>query len=323
MQYQKAVNLPYTKQDEQEEIKMNQLSHGSKKKGAREILEMAMHAIFLLCGTVAVAFVLLISVYLILSGLPAIREIGLVDFLFGQTWAPTNQTNPAYGILPFILTSIYGTAGAVLIGVPVGLMTAVFLSKSAPPKLAAVIHTAVELLAGIPSVVYGLVGMIVLVPAIHNLFHLSSGASLLAAIIVLAIMILPSIINVSENALNAVPKEYEEASLALGATKIETIFKVSIPAARSGIATAIVLGVGRAIGEAMAIIMVSGNVANMPGLFTSVRFLTTAIASEMSYAAVGSLQRQALFSIGLVLFLFIMLINVILNVLIKNKKEGA
>lgn len=323
MQYQKAVNLPYTKQDEQEEIKMNQLRHGSKKKGAREILEMAMHAIFLLCGTVAVAFVLLISVYLILSGLPAIREIGLVDFLFGQTWAPTNQTNPAYGILPFILTSIYGTAGAVLIGVPVGLMTAVFLSKSAPPKLAAVIHTSVELLAGIPSVVYGLVGMIVLVPAIRNLFHLSSGASLLAAIIVLAIMILPSIINVSENALNAVPKEYEEASLALGATKIETIFKVSIPAARSGIATAIVLGVGRAIGEAMAIIMVSGNVANMPGLFTSVRFLTTAIASEMSYAAVGSLQRQALFSIGLVLFLFIMLINVILNVLIKNKKEGA
>ena len=323
MQYQKAVNLPYTKQDEQEEIKMNQLRHGSKKKGAREILEMAMHAIFLLCGTVAVAFVLLISVYLILSGLPAIREIGLVDFLFGQTWAPTNQTNPAYGILPFILTSIYGTAGAVLIGVPVGLMTAVFLSKSAPPKLAAVIHTAVELLAGIPSVVYGLVGMIVLVPAIRNLFHLSSGASLLAAIIVLAIMILPSIINVSENALNAVSKEYEEASLALGATKIETIFKVSIPAARSGIATAIVLGVGRAIGEAMAIIMVSGNVANMPGLFTSVRFLTTAIASEMSYAAVGSLQRQALFSIGLVLFLFIMLINVILNVLIKNKKEGA
>ena len=323
MQYQKAVNLPYTKQDEQEEIKMNQLRHGSKKKGAREALEMVMHAIFLLCGTVAVAFVLLISIYLILSGLPAIREIGLVDFLFGQTWAPTNQTNPAYGILPFILTSIYGTAGAVLIGVPVGLMTAVFLSKSAPPKLAAVIHTAVELLAGIPSVVYGLVGMIVLVPAIRNLFQLSSGASLLAAIIVLAIMILPSIINVSENALDAVPKEYEEASLALGATKIETIFKVSIPAARSGIATAIVLGVGRAIGEAMAIIMVSGNVANMLGLFTSVRFLTTAIASEMSYAAVGSLQRQALFSIGLVLFLFIMLINVILNVLIKNKKEGA
>ena len=210
-----------------------------------------------------------------------------------------------------------------LVGVPIGLMTAIYLSKCAPPKVAALIHTAVELLAGIPSVVYGLVGMIVLVPAIRNLFDLSSGASLLAAIIVLAIMILPSIINVSENALNAVPKEYEEASLALGATKIETIFKVSLPAARSGVATAVVLGVGRAIGEAMAIIMVSGNVANMPGLFTSVRFLTTAIASEMSYAAAGSLQRQALFSIGLVLFLFIMLVNVVLNVFIKNKKEGA
>ena len=284
---------------------------------------MAMHAIFLLCGTVAVAFVLLISVYLILSVLAGSREIGAVDFLFGQTWTPTNQTNPAYGILPVHSDLDLWWQERYSSECRGRLDDCGFLSKSAPPKLAAVIHTAVELLAGIPSVVYGLVGMIVLVPAIRNLFQLSSGASLLAAIIVLAIMILPSIINVSENALNAVPKEYEEASLALGATKIETIFKVSIPAARSGIATAIVLGVGRAIGEAMAIIMVSGNVANMPGLFTSVRFLTTAIASEMSYAAVGSLQRQALFSIGLVLFLFIMLINVILNVLIKNKKEGA
>lgn len=292
-------------------------------RNAKELMEWVMHGIFLLCGIVAVAFVLLISIYLILSGVPAIREIGLVDFLFGDTWDPTNATDPAYGILPFILTSIYGTAGAIVLGVPVGLMTAVFLSKVAPPKVAALIHTAVELLAGIPSVVYGLVGMIVLVPAIRNLFGLASGATLLAAILVLAIMILPSIINVSETALNAVPKEYEEASLALGATKIETIFKVSLPAARSGVATAVVLGVGRAIGEAMAIIMVSGNVANMPGLFTSVRFLTTAIASEMSYAAVGSLQRDALFSIGLVLFLFIMLINVFLNVFIKRKKEDA
>ena len=293
-----------------------------KTKGTRSAFETGMNILFFLCGAVAVLFVLFISIYLIISGIPAIREIGLVDFLFGQTWAPTHSTNPSYGILPFILTSIYGTAGAVLIGVPVGLLTAVYLSKCAPPKVAAVVHTAVELLAGIPSVVYGLVGMIVLVPAIRDLFNLPSGATLLAAIVVLAIMILPSIINVSESALNAVPKEYEEASLALGATKIETIFKVSLPAARSGVATAIVLGVGRAIGEAMAIIMVSGNVANMPGLLTSVRFLTTAIASEMSYAAVGSLQRNALFSIGLVLFLFIMLINVILNVFIKNKKEG-
>ena len=298
-------------------------SAGSRKrKGSQKLLENGMHLLFLLCGTVAVAFVLFISVYLIISGLPAIREIGLWDFLLGETWAPTNNADPSYGILPFILTSVYGTAGAVLIGVPVGMMTAIFLSKIAPPAMASAIRTAVQLLAGIPSVVYGLVGMIVLVPAIREAFDLSSGASLLAAIIVLAIMILPSIVNVSEAALNAVPKEYEEASLALGATEIETYFRVSLPAARSGVATAVVLGVGRAIGEAMAIIMVSGNVANMPGLFTSVRFLTTAIASEMSYAAVGSLQRNALFSIGLVLFLFIMLINVILNVFIKNKKEA-
>ena len=204
---------------------------------------------------------------------------------------------------------------------PLGLLTAMFLAKVASPGLARIIRSAVELLAGIPSVVYGLVGMIVLVPLIRKTFNLSSGACLLAAIIVLAIMILPSIINVSETALRAVPKEYEEASLALGATEIETYFRVSLPAASSGVAAAVVLGVGRAIGEAMAIIMVAGNVANMPGLFTSVRFLTTAIASEMSYAAYGSLQRNALYSIGLVLFLFIMLINVLLNVFIKNKKE--
>lgn len=294
-----------------------------RRRSGREAMEIAFHLLFLLCGAAAVAFVLFISVYLIVSGLPAIREIGLADFLFGEIWDPTNTTTGAqYGILPFILTSVYGTAGAVVIGVPVGLMTAVFLAKVAPPQAARVIRTAVELLAGIPSVVYGLVGMIVLVPLIREAFDLSSGACLLAAIVVLAIMILPSIINVSETALRAVPREYEEASLALGATEIETYFRVSLPAARSGVATAVVLGVGRAIGEAMAIIMVSGNVANMPGLFTSVRFLTTAIASEMSYAAYGSLQRDALYSIGLVLFLFIMLINVLLNVFIKHKKEG-
>ena len=294
-----------------------------KKRGGREVMEWLFHLVFLLCGVVAVAFVLFISLYLIVSGLPAIREIGLKDFLLGTTWAPTATTvEPSYGILPFILTSVYGTAGAVLIGVPVGLMTAIFLAKAAPPALTKLIRTAVELLAGIPSVVYGLVGMIVLVPSIQKLFGLSSGTCLLAAVIVLAIMILPSIINVSETALRAVPKEYEEASLALGATETETWFRVSLPAAGSGVATAVVLGVGRAIGEAMAIIMVAGNVANMPGLFRSVRFLTTAIASEMSYAAVGSLQRNALFSIGLVLFLFIMLINVLLNVFIKGKKEG-
>lgn len=287
----------------------------------RKAMEQAIHLIFLLCGIVAVGFVLCISVYLVISGLPAIREIGLTKFLFGKVWAPTNATTgPQFGILPFILTSVYGTAGALLLGVPVGLMTAIFLAKAAPPRLAAVIRTAVQLLAGIPSVVYGLVGMIVLVPAIRRAFGLGSGACLLAAILVLTVMVLPSIINVAETALQAVPREYEEASLALGATETETYFRVSLPAARSGVA-AVVLGVGRAIGEAMAIIMVAGNVANMPGLFTSVRFLTTGIISGMSDAAVGSLYQQALFSIGLVLFLFIMLINVLLNVCIKRKKE--
>lgn len=288
----------------------------------RKAMEQAIHLIFLLCGIVAVGFVLCISVYLVISGLPAIREIGLTKFLFGKVWAPTNATTgPQFGILPFILTSVYGTAGALLLGVPVGLMTAIFLAKAAPPRLAAVIRTAVQLLAGIPSVVYGLVGMIVLVPAIRRAFGLGSGACLLAAILVLTVMVLPSIINVAETALQAVAREYEEASLALGATETETYFRVSLPAARSGVAAAVVLGVGRAIGEAMAIIMVAGNVANMPGLFTSVRFLTTGIISGMSDAAVGSLYQQALFSIGLVLFLFIMLINVLLNVCIKRKKE--
>ncbi len=294
----------------------------SKNTGAHKALENVIHLIFLLCGIVAVGFVLVISVYLIISGLPAIRQIGLFKFLFGKVWDPANTTTGAqYGILPFILTSIYGTAGAMVIGVPIGLMTAIFLAKLAPPRAAAVIRTAVQLLAGIPSVVYGLVGMIVLVPLIRTTFSLGSGACLLAAILVLSIMVLPSIINVSETALRAVPREYEEASLALGATATETYFRVSLHAARSGVATAVVLGVGRAIGEAMAIIMVAGNVANMPGLFRSVRFLTTGIISGMSYAPVGSLYQQALFSIGLVLFLFIMLINEFLNVFIKKRKE--
>ena len=282
-----------------------------------------MNVLFFLCGIVTVAFVLCICVYLILSGVPAIGKIGFSDFFLGKVWKPTATTvEPSYGILPFILTSLCGTAGAVILGVPIGLLTAVFLAKVAPPRLADLIRTAVQLLAGIPSVVYGLVGMIVLVPAIQKGFNLGSGACLLAAIIVLAIMILPSIINVSETALRAVPKEYEEASLALGATEMETYFRVSLHAARSGVATAVVLGVGRAIGEAMAIIMVAGNVSNMPGLFTPVRFLTTGIVSGMAYASVGSLYQQALYSIGLVLFLFIMLINVFLNVCIKNRKEG-
>lgn len=285
----------------------------------QRFIENLIHGIFLFLGLVTVGCVLLITVYLILSGIPAIRQIGLLDFLLGDTWESTAK-EPSFGILPFILTSIYGTAGAILFGVPVGFFTAVYLAKLAPPKVKAVVESAVSLLAGIPSVVYGLVGMLVLVPGIRQLFHVPDGASLLAAIIVLAIMILPSIIKVSVTALEAVPQEYEDASLALGATPIETYFRVSAPAAKSGIAAAVVLGVGRAIGEAMAVMMVSGNAANMPSLFESVRFLTTAVSSEMSYSS--GLQRQALFSIALVLFLFIMLINAALNFFLKGQKEG-
>ena len=279
-----------------------------------------MYGVFLLIGLVTVGCVLLITVYLVIAGLPAIREIGLVQFLFGKVWAST-AAEPSYGILPFVLTSVYGTAGAIVLGVPVGFLTAVYLAKLAPKGVKSAVGTAVSLLAGIPSVVYGLVGMIVLVPAISEVFRLPDGASLFAAIIVLAVMILPSIVKVSVTALEAVPKEYEDASLSLGATPVETYFRVSVPAAKSGIAAAVVLGVGRAIGEAMAVMMVCGNVANMPSLFGSVRFLTTAVATEMSYSS--GLQRQALFSIALVLFLFIMLINACLNFFLKRDKEGA
>ena len=284
------------------------------------VFENVVHGIFLLLGLITVGCVLLITVYLIISGIPAIKEIGLVKFLFGREWAST-AAEPKFGILPFILTSVYGTAGAILIGVPVGFFTAVFLSKVAGKKVRTAMETAVSLLAGIPSVVYGLVGMLVLVPAVRSIFHVPDGASLLAAIIVLAIMILPSIIKVSVTALDAVPKEYEDASLARGSSPVETFFRVSVPAAKSGIAAAVVLGVGRAIGEAMAVMMVAGNVANMPSLFQSVRFLTTAVASEMSYSSPGSLQRNALFSIALVLFLFIMLLNAALNFFLKRDKE--
>lgn len=283
------------------------------------LVENVIHGCFLILGLVTVGCVLLITVYLVISGIPAIREIGPGDFFFGKTWAST-AAEPAYGILPFLLTSVYGTAGAILLGVPIGFLTAVYLSKMASPRMRSIMESAVSLLAGIPSVVYGLVGMLVLVPGIRNLFHVPDGASLLAAIIVLTVMILPSIIKVSMTALDAVPKEYEDASLALGATPVETWFHISVPAAKSGIAAAVVLGVGRAIGEAMAVMMVSGNVPNMPSLFQSVRFLTTAVASEMSYSS--GLQQQALFSIALVLFLFIMLINATLNFFLKRDKEG-
>lgn len=286
----------------------------------KQSIERIMNAVFFICGMVSIAAVALITIYMVWAGLPAIVKIGPVDFLLGTVWKST-AAEPQFGILPFILTSVWGMLGALIIGVPVGVLTAVFLAKLAPPKLAALVRPAVELLAGIPSVVYGLIGMIVLVPTVMKTFDLKSGSCLLSAILVLAIMVLPNIISVSETALRAVPPEYEEASLGLGATWIETVFKVSVPAARSGIAAGIVLGAGRAVGEAMAVMMVAGNVANMPGLFKSVRFLTTAVASEMSYAADGSLQKQALFSIGLVLFVFIILINWLLNTFLKRGEK--
>ena len=272
-------------------------------------------AAFLILGVINIAFVLIICIYLIIAVLPAIAKIGVVDFLFGTKWASTANP-PVFGILPFILTSVYGTAGAILIGLPLGFFSAVYLAKMAPKKVKLVIAPMIDLLAGIPSVVYGFIGMLVLVPFVQIIFTIPDGSSLFSAIIVLAIMILPSIIKVSMTAIEAVPIEYELGSLALGANKVETVFRVVVPAAKSGIAAAVVLGVGRAIGEAMAVMMVAGNVANMPSLFESVRFLTTAIASEMSYSS--GLQREALFSIALVLFVFIMLINACLNLILKK-----
>ena len=283
-----------------------------------DFLEKTMKLVFTTCGFIAVIFVLMITIFLIVSGTPAMVEIGIKDFLFGQKWESTAQ-NPSYGILPFILSSVYGTLGAIIIGVPFGIMCAVFLAKSSNKRIASFVSNAVNLMAGIPSVVYGLIGMIIVVPTVREIFNLPDGANLFSAIFVLSIMILPSVITVSETSIRAVPREYEEASLALGATKTETIFKVTLPAAKSGILASVVLGIGRAIGEAMAVMMVSGNVANMPGLFKSVRFLTTAVASEMSYSS--GLQRQALFSVALVLFAFIMIINIILNFVVNREKN--
>lgn len=289
-----------------------------KLKRTANIFEKAMNIIFTVCGFLAVAFVILITGFLVVKGTPAIGKIGIIDFLFGTKWEST-AANASYGILPFILTSVYGTLGAVAIGVPLGLLCAIFVAKMANPKIAKAVSAAVDLLSGIPSVVYGLVGMIIIVPFVREAFNLPDGANLFSAIIVLTVMILPSVVSISETAIRAVPREYEEASLALGATKTETVFKVVVPAAKSGILTSVVLGIGRSIGEAMAVMMVAGNVANMPSLFKSVRFLTTAIASEMSYSS--GLQREALFSIALVLFIFILIINLVLNLVVKKNKE--
>ena len=273
-------------------------------------------SVFTVLGYLNIVFVAVICLYLLISGVPAIFKIGFTDFIFGTKWAST-ASEPYFGIMPFILTSVYGTVGAIILGLPVGFFTSAYLAKFAPKKLKAAVESVVDLLAGIPSVVFGFIGMLVLVPGIQKIFDVPDGASLLAAIFVLAVMILPSIIKVSIGAIEAVPHEYELGSLALGANKIETVFKVVIPAANRGIGVAVVLGVGRAIGEAMAVMMVAGNVANMPHLFESVRFLTTAVASEMSYS--HGLQREALFSIALVLFVSIMVINALLNLVLKKR----
>lgn len=290
----------------------------NKQKAKQNPLETSMNIIFTLCGLAALAFVIVITLFLLISGIPAIGKIGFVQFILGKIWSPTSA-EAAYGILPFILSSVLGAFGAIIIGVPIGLLCAIYIAKAAPKPVSRIIRSAVELLAGIPSVVYGLIGMIIIVPTVREAFGLPDGANLFSAILVLAVMILPSVISVSETAICAVPKEYEEGSLALGATKTETIFKIIVPAAKSGILTSVVLGIGRAIGEAMAVMMVSGNAANMPRLFKSVRFLTTAVASEMSYSS--GLHRQALFSIALVLFIFILVINLVLNLVIKREKR--
>ncbi|MEG2597106.1 MAG: phosphate ABC transporter permease subunit PstC [Oscillospiraceae bacterium] len=294
---------------------MIQAVDASKKLGAKKTLERVMSGIFFICGITSVLCVAVITIYMVVSGVPALSQIGLKEFLLGTTWTPT-ASDPAFGILPMILSSIFGTFGAILIGVPLGVLTAVFICYMAPKKGSSFLTAVIELLAGIPSVVFGLVGMIILVPTVAKIFNLSSGANLLSAILILAVMILPTIVSVTLTSLRAVPPEYSEGSLALGGTETTTIFKMNIPAARSGIVTGIVLGVGRAIGETMAIIMVSGNVANMPELFKSVRFLTTGIVSEMSYAS--GLHSQALFSIGLILFAFIFIINLVLTTILKK-----
>lgn len=275
--------------------------------------ERAARCLFFLCALTTAAALLLIAAYLILAGLPALREIGLKNFLLGEVWDSANRENPRFGILPLLLTSVYGAAGAVVLGVPLGVLTALFLAKAAPPGAAAVIRYLVRLLAGIPSVVCGLVGMTVLVPLLRERLDLPAGDGLLAAVIVLAVMLLPSVVELSEDALASVPRMYEEASLALGATEAETWLRVSLPAAGSGIAAAVALGAGRAVGEAVAVLMVAGNVANMPSLLGSVRFLTAGVAMEMGYAAAGSLRQRALFSIALVLFLLVLGVNILLH----------
>lgn len=295
---------------------------------AKIIVEYIAQIIFILCAVIAILAVFSITLYMFLKGVPAFVKVGVKEILFGTVWAPAAK-NPSYGILYIILTSIVGTAMAIIIGVPIGVLSAVFLAEVAPKKLAAAVRPAVDLLAGIPSVIYGLLGLMILNPAMYKFekiifadnpnHQFTGGANLISAVLVLVIMILPTVINISQSALQAVQPSLKSASYGLGASQIQTIFKVQIPAAKSGIVTAIVLGIGRAIGEAMAISLVSGSAVNFPLPFNSVRFLTTAIVAEMGYAA--DTHRMVLFSIGLVLFVFIMAINIILTKILKGEKE--
>jgi len=289
--------------------------------------EAVARALLLICAVAAIFAVCAITFYMFAKGLPALGKVGVTELLFGTVWKPT-AAEPQFGIAYIILSSIVGTAFSVLLGVPVGLMTAVFLTEVSGKRMAAVVQPAVELLAAIPSVIYGLVGMMVLNPAMYKLEKLifagssthqfTGGANVLSAVIVLAIMILPTVISVSASSLGAVPDSLRAASLALGASKMQTVFRVTIPAARSGILTGVVLGIGRALGEAMAINMVAGGSVNLPLPFNSVRFLTTQLVSEMSYAE--GTHRQVLFTVGLVLYLFILAVNL---VLLKLRKKGA
>lgn len=293
----------------------------------RNAVEKTAHIIFTICAFFAILAVISITVYMIINGVPALFKVGIKEILFSGVWEPS-AAEPKYGILNVILTSLVGTALAIFIGVPIGVLTAVFLAEVAPKKVAKVIQTAVELLAGIPSVIYGLLGIYLLCPLMYKLemavfegsttHQFTGGANLLAAVLVLAVMILPTVINISASALRAVPEHLKSASLAVGASHIQTIFKVLLPAAKSGVISAVILGVGRAIGEAMAITLVSGGSVNMPLPFNSVRFLTTAIVAEMGYA--GGTHRQVLFTIGLVLFAFIMLINITMTKLLKSRE---
>lgn len=296
---------------------------------AKSVVESIARGIFTVCAVMAIVAVASITLYMFLKGTPAFAKVGVADILFGTDWKPT-ASEPAYGILYIILTSIVGTSLAILLGVPIGLLTAVFLTEVSEKHLSAVVQPAVELLAAIPSVIYGLLGAMLLNPLLYKVekmvfkgsstHQFTGGANLLSAVIVLAIMILPTVINMSVSAIRAVPMQLRSASLALGATRIQTIFKVTLPAAKSGIVTGIVLGIGRALGEAMAINMVAGGSVNLPLPFNSVRFLTTQLVSEMAYSE--GLHRQVLFSVGLVLFVFIMTINLIL-MRIERKGELA